>query len=374
MNFALVWASLWSQKKLTIAILVALTLAIATQTGLCHFKATIHEATLSLSPPNRFRVDLYQDSNPNKQKRTVTPRYWKSLEDDLGSDWRVMAYQPMGLSVFYNGTRVDAEVIAIDPEWLAELSVVVNKGRLLEEDDAGQKVAIAGQRVALDLIENKSAVIWLNREFGTTLLGTLKEQKTEMGFDYDINRCIFVPIESLSRFRVKPAPSALWVAYPKAMTMKNAQKKLEAVLEARSYRAWIRDPEALSPHQALLNTATLGLSGLLSFSALGLLLYAFYQWFHQRQYELGLRLAVGASARDCAVFVGSHFMLLSGISALLGLGLGTAWAKWMAFQHSLPFTGSFLGFGVVLVPFLVSWVGAYATYKILLRKPVIQWL
>ena len=266
-------------------------------------------------------------------------------------------------------------VMSVDPNWHQAWDWPCVSGRELSPDDETKMsmVCVLGESVRRDLFGGDDPVgarIRLGR-FGCTVVGVL-ETRGITGMAHDLDRRVLVPMSTgmkrlfrqrhLNTLRLKMKPG-----YP-------LDEAAASVIQLLNQRHQV-DPKLQTPFSAVTSATLvkrfqgfsdtvqrllLGLSALALLVGGGVLMNLMLASVGQRRHEIGLRRALGASARDIfqQFLCEAVTVSLTGLTAGWALGLLGAWAasQFFAMPSAVPLWGLLLGGGLSLAVGLAAGV------------------
>lgn len=231
------------------------------------------------------------------------------------------------------GTAMDAAIVGTSPGLLPILGLQVAQGRFLSDFDRESTYAVVGSRVAQTLGLTPGS--WLQiAGYLFEVIGIATSQPRNPLMPVTPDDSVFVPIEGMRRLIPSPQIGSIVArvhdSAPLARVADDMKTYLERTFENREVDVQI--PKLLIEgiaHQA--NTFAYLLAGMGGISLLvggvGVMNVMFMNVTERRR-EIGVRLALGARARDIRNLFLFEAIVLSVTGALLGtvLGLGAAYA------------------------------------------------
>ncbi len=268
------------------------------------------------------------------------------------------------LRMVAGGNNRNSSVSGISPEFFDMRTWAVNKGRTLTPDDERQAAAVCvlGKTVVDGLFPGEDPLGKYVRvhEVPCRVVGTL-EPKGASAFGMDQDDIVYMPRSTFSR-RISGSdrvPVMLAQATPEGID--GAKDQITSILRQRRHILpgeeddfAVRDPREL---QALLDQVTgvltaflLGVAGIsLLVGGIGIMNIMLVS-VTERTREIGVRLAVGARARDILRQFVVEAVSLSALGGVVGLlvGLGGAWvlAKVLGVPYVIPVSGVPVALGV----------------------------
>jgi len=242
-----------------------------------------------------------------------------------------------GAQVVAGGTNWSTTVYGAFPDYLAVRDWPLAEGEVFSEREArsGAKLALVGQTVARQLFGDVSPVGERLR-IGSVpfrVVGVLAA-KGASGFGNDQDDVVVAPFAAVAgRLTRRDAPMLIYLSVTAADRMKDAEAEVRRILrddhklrEGEDDDFNIRNQADLtSAATATTETLTLLLGGVAAVSLLvgGIgIMNIMLVSVTERTREIGIRLAVGAKSRDVLVQFLLEALALTGVGALLGIGLG----------------------------------------------------
>jgi len=251
-----------------------------------------------------------------------------------------------------NLAKNDCLVVGTEASFLEIKSWPLLQGKFFDSDDVRRaaRVAVLGAAVARDLFNDDSPVgkrIFINR-LAFEVIGVLRERGQGLDAGNEDNQ-VYVPIRAAAqRLLNVDFYNALLVSISRSDRVDAAAAAIEAIL-LRTHRPVGREPPdfEVQNQKALVDTRLTASRRLnryvdivsacaLAMSGLGILAMCWVS-VGERNIEIGLRRALGATETD--IFV--QFLLESAIVSIaasgIGLALGMLFTKWVAHEMELPF-------------------------------------
>ncbi len=258
--------------------------------------------------------------------------------------------------VLIAGKSQDVKVIGTDEDYAAVRNIVISNGRFLDSTDVSQrqKVALLTDVLADRMFGSRAGAINQNiRLYGLqfTVIGTFHEKVETFGQSEVERDTILIPISVLRYFTPVERIDPMYVQVRSAGEVDRVAKRVEQIVEARHRPGARYRVDTLT---AILNAAkniSLILSAVLVMvSAIALVISGIgimnimLVTVTERTREIGLRLAVGASARDIQLQFLTEAMIVSLTGGIIGILAGVA-LPWSA--------GYFAGVKVPISPVAV---------------------
>jgi putative ABC transport system permease protein len=251
-----------------------------------------------------------------------------------------------------NLAKNDCLVVGTEASFLDIKSWSLLQGKFFDSDDVRRaaRVAVLGAAVARDLFNDNSPVgqpIFINR-MAFEVIGVLRERGQGLDAGNEDNQ-VYVPIRTAAhRLLNVDFYNTLLVSISRSDRVDAAAAAIEAIL-LRTHRPAGREPPdfEVQNQKALVDTRFTASRRLnryvdivsacaLAMSGLGILAICWVS-VGERNIEIGLRRALGATKTD--IFV--QFLLESAIVSIaasgIGLALGMLSTKWVAHKMELPF-------------------------------------
>ncbi len=265
---------------------------------------------------------------------------------------RLSAVNSRPMRVVAGSLNRSTNVIGSSPEYLEIRDWGVSAGRLLNKDEERQaaQVCLVGQTVAdvlfpgLDPIGKELRI----RQMSCRVVGLL-EVKGASAFGTDQDDLVMMPYSTFSRRMIGNERVAMLMASAlSADRIDAAKEQITDILRARRHIPQgeeddfaVRDPREM---QALLQKVTGVLTTLLAgVAAISLLvggigiMNIMLVSVTERTREIGVRLAVGARARDILTQFLVEAIALSAVGGLVGVGLGLLGAVGLTKGVNVPF-------------------------------------
>ena len=279
------------------------------------------------------------------------------MEKNLMHAKHIVPVVNMGASAIYMGKATGTTITAATRDIFDMRKLSLSEGRLFsdEESEVGERKCILGYSVYKALFEDKKAygqnIMIQNVLF--EVIGVFKEKGKDIaGIDMDNN--IYVPINTFkSRIASVEAVSAILVEAMDSRYIENIKKSIATLLMENHKRVALKE-EAFNIFslREIAKTKTEGLNlvsilskmaSLVTFSIGGLGIFAVMLLSaYERQKEIGIRMAVGATKRDVLWQFLGEALFIALIGTILGLSIGIIIFFCFILFSSLPFTFSFL--------------------------------
>ena len=234
------------------------------------------------------------------------------------------------------GKAQDVKVIGTDEDYAEVRNIITSNGRFLDQSDLSQrqKVAMLTDQLADRMYGSRAGAInQVIRLFGLqfTVIGTFHEKVETFGQSEVERDTILIPITVLRYFTPVERIDARYVQVRSADEVDHVATRVQQIVEARHRPGARYRVDTLT---AILNAAK-NISLILSLvlvlvSAITLLISGIgimnimLVTVTERTREIGVRLAVGASARDIQIQFLTEAMMVSLSGGLIGIVVGVA--------------------------------------------------
>jgi putative ABC transport system permease protein len=234
------------------------------------------------------------------------------------------------------GKPQDVKVIGTDDDYAAVRNIITSNGRFFDQSDLAQrqKVALLTDQLADRMYGSRAgAVNQVIRLYGLqfTVIGTFHEKVETFGQSEVERDTILIPITVLRYFTPVERIDPMYVQVRSADEVDHVAARVQQIVEARHrpgarYRvdtltailnAAKNISLILSLVLVLVSAITLVISGI---GIMNIMLVT----VTERTREIGLRLAVGASARDIQIQFLTEAMMVSLSGGLIGIIVGVA--------------------------------------------------
>ncbi len=261
----------------------------------------------------------------------------EAIRKELGSDI-VAATGVMSNAdrILIGGKEQDAKVIGTDQDYRAVRNIVISSGRFLDNSDMSlrTKVVLLTDNLAKRMYGTENAALGqVIRLFGLqfTVIGTFHEKVETFGQSEVERDTILMPISVLRYFTPVERIDPLYVQVRSPQEVDRVAERVHEILAARhrpgaTYRvdtltailnAAKNISLILSAVLVLVSAITLVISGI---GIMNIMLVT----VTERTREIGVRLAVGASAREILLQFLTEAMMVSLTGGLLGIAVGVA--------------------------------------------------
>jgi putative ABC transport system permease protein len=275
--------------------------------------------------------------NPFSRGKTLTLLDAKMIKDNVPQIYEVtprVLFSPV--TVVSGKSNWSTTVIGTTPEYFASLKAGVESGRsfnYLEVEDKAA-VAVVGSKVADELFERKDKKISDNMTIAVGLLpvrviGVLKQRDTG-GLSEDLNDRIIMPITTVSKRLINDEKFVANLWFRTKGDIDSAIKSVRALLrlnhkipekEPDDFRI-ITSKEMLQQMKLLSNNLVLflGGAGIIALIVGGFIIANLtYLSIRQRQKDIGIKSAFGATKKDIAAFFLIEEVLITTLGGLLGI-------------------------------------------------------
>src|SRR5262252_621244 len=238
--------------------------------------------------------------------------------------------------ILISGKEQDVKVIGTDQDYQPVRNIVISSGRFLDESDLTMrtKVGLLTDQLAARMFGGRAAALsqtikLYGLEF--TVIGTFHEKVETFGQSEVERDTILIPITILRYFTPVERIDPLYVQVRSPQEVDRVALRVQEILEAR-HRAGAR--YRVDTLTAILNAAK-NISLILSLvlvliSAITLVISGIgimnimLVTVTERTREIGVRLAVGATAREILLQFLTEAMMVSLAGGLIGIGVGVA--------------------------------------------------
>ena len=278
----------------------------------------------------------------------------QAIEKELSST--VSAIAPMnraGAQVVYGDANWFTQVIGTTPAYLEVRGWTLSSGEMFgrEEDAAAAKVCILGQTVVDKLFGEQPAIGEQIRvkHVPCKVVGILAA-KGQSSWGQDQDDVILMPWTTLVR-RINGSQSdavgSLMVSARSPQTVNPAQREVTSLLRQRHHLAESAEPDFQVRNLAEMQNAAEQQTNTIAWLLISVALISLVVGMigianvmlvsvTERTREIGIRMAVGARGRDVLLQFLTEAVVLAIVGGLVGLGLGTGVAKFMAIRAQWP--------------------------------------
>ena len=278
----------------------------------------------------------------------------QAIEKELSST--VSAIAPMnraGAQVVYGDANWFTQVIGTTPAYLDVRGWTLSSGEMFgrEEDAAAAKVCILGQTVVDKLFGEQPAIGEQIRvkHVPCKVVGILAA-KGQSSWGQDQDDVILMPWTTLVR-RINGSQSdavgSLMVSARSPQTVNPAQREVTSLLRQRHHLAESAEPDFQVRNLAEMQNAAEQQTNTIAWLLISVALISLVVGMigianvmlvsvTERTREIGIRMAVGARGRDVLLQFLTEAVVLAIVGGLVGLGLGTGVAKFMAIRAQWP--------------------------------------
>lgn len=256
-------------------------------------------------------------------------------------------------TAFYNGQDWDTGIIGANSEFLEARSVGVVDGRgfTKEEEIAGKNVCLLGDRVRQEIFLPDASPVGENMRLSNiqcTVIGVL-EERGQSGDGDDLDDRVYMPLKTVQRrFRGANAIDYFIVKYDSAYASSAIQESLVALLrERRLLQA--NEPNNFNVIDTSQVNDTLGavtgaLTGMVAVIASISLLVGGIGIMNimlvsvtERTREIGIRLAIGALAREVQLQFLTEAVVLCAFGGIVGIIIAFIASYSLALAIEVPF-------------------------------------
>ncbi len=256
--------------------------------------------------------------------------------------------------IVYGGRNRSSAIGGVMPEYFAIRGWGVTSGHLYTQEDErqGRTVCLVGRTIVDDTFLSQSPVgrDLRVRDMTCLVIGVLESKGAAVGADQD--DVVFMPYATFSRRLVgNDRTAAIMAAAVSTERIDEAKEQIVQVLRRRRHIAQgdddnfaVRDPRDI---QAVLQTVVGMLAALLAgVAAVSLvvggigIMNIMLVSVTERTREIGIRLAIGARARDILTQFFVEATTLSALGGVLGVVLGLVGAMGSRWRHSRALRGA----------------------------------
>lgn len=256
-------------------------------------------------------------------------------------------------TAFYNGQDWDTRVQGVSNDLLAAQSVKVDEGRLFtrDEEESGKNVCLLGMKVREAIFPPSGSPIGARMRIGDVsceVIGMVAE-RGQGGNGADDDDAVYLPIKNVQRrFRGNENLDFFVVKYDPSYSAKTVQDALVGLLRERRL---LQDGapndfnviDTAQVNQAL-GAATGALTAMVAVIASISLLVGGIGIMNimlvsvtERTREIGIRLAIGALAREVRLQFLTEAVVLCALGGLVGIALGFVASIGLASAIDVPF-------------------------------------
>ncbi|GGH08547.1 ADOP family duplicated permease [Silvibacterium dinghuense] len=336
-------------------------LSIAAQTALCFvvlFLAGLFTSTLerltgkSLGyAPDRLLLLTGTTQHPQP------PSVWNQIVERLQSEpdvesaslssWPLLSGRTENDLVSTNGNPLDkvpARFVWVGPGWLNTMKVTLQGGRDFRIQDASPKVAIVSRQFAKQYFNGANPV---GKFFELAAVVNQKRDRIEIiGLTDDVTYkdahdsmlpVVFMPMRRVDeKNQIQPAGEGIFSVRMKSANPLAQASALQRVIQSEEPSIRISNittQEDLVRDQLIRERMLTALGGFFAIVALLLAMIGLYGVLNysvqQREREIGIRIALGATAVNITRIVTAQIFAIAAAGTLIGLGLGEASGKYV---------------------------------------------
>ena len=308
--------------------------------------ASVTESVSKLGSRSMFVVPG-QSRGMGGQSTTARPFEMKDVEvlkNTIYSLEAVSGLENTTLTVMYADQNYHTGVRGVESDYLIIQDWEIDKGRAFEarEIKSGQNVCIIGQTIIKKLFDNHvnpvGQKIRLER-FSCEVIGTLKEKGANT-FGMDQDDVVLVPLKMFQR-RISGSTKihTIMTSVKKGILLEEANVQIRRIMrEQRSLSKDAEDDFSIYTMQALLSTISgitqmltvmLGFVAAISLVVGGIgIMNIMLVSVTERTREIGIRLAIGATADDILTQFLIESIVLSALGGIIGIlfGISITWA------------------------------------------------
>ena len=335
-------------------------LSIASQTALCFvvlflaglFTSTLQRLTGKPLGFNPDRVLLLTGVSQHAQPASV----WNQIVERLRSEpdvesaslssWPLLSGRTENDLVSTNGNpldRVPARFVWVGPGWLSTMKVTLQSGREFRAEDASPKVAVVSRQFARQYFNGANPV---GKFFELAAVVNHKRDRIEIvGMTDDVTYkdvhesmlpVVFMPVRRVNATNLdEPSGEGTFVVRMKSANPLAQASSLQRVIQNKQPSIRISNVSTqadLVRNQLLRERLLTALGGFFAAVALLLSMIGLYGVLNysvqQREREIGIRIALGATAVNITRVVTMQVFAIVLAGTIVGLGLGEASAKY----------------------------------------------
>jgi putative ABC transport system permease protein len=336
-------------------------LSIAAQTALCFvvlflaglFTSTLERLTSKSLGYDPGRLLLLTGTTQHPQP----PSVWNQIVERLQSEpdvesaslssWPLLSGRTENNLVSTNGNPLDkvpARFVWVGPGWLNTMKVSLQRGRDFRVQDASPKVAIVSRQFAKQYFNGANPV---GKFFELAAVVNQKRERIEIiGLADDITYkdvhdsmlpVVFMPMRRVDeRNQTQPAGEGIFSVRMKSTNPLAQASALQRVIQSEEPSIRISNvttQEDLVRDQLIRERMLTVLGGFFAAIALLLAMIGLYGVLNysvqQREREIGIRIALGATAVNITRVVTAQIFAIVVAGTLIGLGLGEASGKYV---------------------------------------------
>jgi putative ABC transport system permease protein len=380
-----VWLNLWSAKLRSGLALLGVMIGVAAVVALVSggqmaAKNTVDK--LKAMGTNLLSVSIYNRGHSVKTKGFSDAEL--AVFSSIAGVKQVVANINLSADITMNNKTIYAALIGISPEMLEIAKIELDQGRLFTHLDDASFNCLVGKDVANMLQANGVFSVvgaWLNfKDNYCQVVGVIKPWPSNFFIMADFNRSVILPL-SIAKTIAEPSNivSSIVIETKQGFKLLDVQEKITSLIKQLKpgMNVSVRNPEELinqveSQQQTF--TILLGFIGSIALVVGGIgIMNVMLASLAERKYEIGLRMAIGASGGAIQKMFLLESVLLSLVGGLLGAVLGVvgSWliASFSGWEFVLFATPIFLG---VFISSLVGvFFGFYPAYQASILDPIV---
>ncbi len=302
--------------------------------------ASVTESVSKLGSRSLFIVPG-QSKGMGGQSTTASPFELKDIEvlkNTIFSLEAVTGVENTTLTVLYADQNYHTGVRGVENDYLVVQDWQIEKGRIFEKSElrSGQSVCIIGKTVAKKLFDKDSDIMGKKirlEHFSCEVIGVLKEKGANT-FGMDQDDVVLVPLKMFQR-RISGSNKihTIMASVKKGIPLEEANVQIRRIMrEQRSLSKEDEDDFSIFTMQALLSTISgitqmltvmLGFVAAISLVVGGIgIMNIMLVSVTERTREIGIRLAIGATADDILTQFLIESIVLSALGGIVGIMLG----------------------------------------------------
>jgi putative ABC transport system permease protein len=279
-----------------------------------------------------------QHRGPGSIEKPFKKKDIETLRSSIYALEGISPVQNSSMTVVYKEQNYRTTISGVENEYLDIQNWKIAEGRIFEKSEirTGQNVCIIGESVSKALFENASSIIGERvrlKNFSCEVIGRL-EAKGANTFGMDQDDIILVPF-SLFQRRISGSDTIplMMAAVKKNIPLEEAKIQIERVLRDRRHISSAdEDDFSVRSMTALIDTISqvttvltimLGAVAAISLIVGGIgIMNIMLVSVTERTREIGIRMAVGAMAKDILIQFLIESIVLSGLGGIVGVLMG----------------------------------------------------
>ena len=379
------WLSLWSAKLRSGLALLGVVIGVAAVVALVSGGQMAAKNTvdrLKSMGTNLLSISIYNRGNV-KTNNGFSDAEIDVFKSVFGVD-EIVTSLNLSSTLQINNKTIQASLVGVSPEMLEIAKIKLDVGRKFSHMDDSSFNCMVGEKTAKMIMSNGVFPVlgsWLS--LGNKycqIVGIIKPWPSNFFIMADFNRSVILPI-NIAKTIAKPNEFARSIVIKTKPGVKlfDVQEKITSLIKQLKpdVNIAVRNPEELinqvESHQHTF-TILLGFIGSISLIVGGIgIMNVMLASLAERKYEIGLRMAIGASSMDIQKMFLTESVVLSLVGGLLGaiLGVFGSWviASFSGWQFALFLLPIFLG--VVISCLVGVFFGFYPAYQASKLDPIV---